>query len=480
MSDLKTSLVCLIVDDEEDITDMISFVIESRFRIGCDLAFSGNQAIKILKENPKKYSFIVSDYRMPDGGGLDIWKYIKEANLSIPFILCSSDKTANIPELKNEKIAGSVEKPFFQEPLKKIISDILTEKVPKETLDDMLRSIEISSSKDAEVKQYDDDFQKVNIRLLKKGKIAPCDIYVRINTSKYIKFFRSKDAFALEKLTQFQNRQLNYLYISRRDVSAFYDFILNELSQKLKKAQDESDVSSELELFLSSNIQDTVNDLCARIGFNLEVEKLAKKSIQMALNMVSKNPNLEEVVKSITKGESYITSHSLFLCFVSSWLAKTLEWDSEQTILKLTFSSMLHDVTINNESLAKIRSEEELEKKKDLFTSDEVRLWRSHAGDASQVCTLFSEIPRGVDAIISQHHDQFDGFTFPESSKNSMQPLAILFIIAHDIVDYIIQDNNEKFDMEVFLAANKSKYSHGPYLKIYQSLLKITERKSAS
>jgi HD-GYP domain-containing protein (c-di-GMP phosphodiesterase class II) len=75
-----------------------------------------------------------------------------------------------------------------------------------------------------------------------------------------------------------------------------------------------------------------------------------------------------------------------------------------------------------------------------------------------------------VDKVIAQHHEHPMGSGFPAGlSSNYISPLSSLFIIAHDLTDYIL-DNKKNFNVDEFLAAFDNKYSSGHFKKIAKVL----------
>ncbi|MCO4794587.1 MAG: response regulator [Bacteriovoracaceae bacterium] len=89
----------LLIDDIEEITELLTLLLKFEFSdfetIEC---ISGNQGIEYLK-NDKEISLVICDHNMPDGTGSDVYSFIKENNLNIPYIHMSTSPqvfTSNI------------------------------------------------------------------------------------------------------------------------------------------------------------------------------------------------------------------------------------------------------------------------------------------------------------------------------------------------------------------------------------------------
>ncbi|HEX2406232.1 MAG TPA: response regulator [Nitrososphaeraceae archaeon] len=83
----KPSIV--VVDDEQDLVELFSEMLKSN---GYDVhAFTDPiAALKHVKDTPKMYSLLITDYRMDKLNGCELGIKIKELNNSIEVILISS------------------------------------------------------------------------------------------------------------------------------------------------------------------------------------------------------------------------------------------------------------------------------------------------------------------------------------------------------------------------------------------------------
>lgn len=87
----------LVVDDEPDLCEIVSFHLESAGYI-TEIANSGNQAIQWLGNND--CDLVISDIRMPDGGGVDILEFVSQHKQELPIIFMSGFSDVNPEDLK--------------------------------------------------------------------------------------------------------------------------------------------------------------------------------------------------------------------------------------------------------------------------------------------------------------------------------------------------------------------------------------------
>ena len=101
----------LLIDDNEEITDSISFYCESK-NIECDVINEGKKGLESIQD--KKYDLILLDLAMPDFSGLDIIKSLKEdgALESNNIVVFTASSNRNVlEEIKNSGIKEILKKP---------------------------------------------------------------------------------------------------------------------------------------------------------------------------------------------------------------------------------------------------------------------------------------------------------------------------------------------------------------------------------
>ena len=117
-------LTILVVEDNKDMRDYIQSILSDTYSIV--KATNGNEALKILKNNP--IDFIISDLMMPEMDGIELSRKVKDdfTISHIPFLMLTA-KTAR--EAKLESLRNGVDdyilKPFDEEILKARITNLL-------------------------------------------------------------------------------------------------------------------------------------------------------------------------------------------------------------------------------------------------------------------------------------------------------------------------------------------------------------------
>jgi DNA-binding NtrC family response regulator len=114
----------LIVDDEPDICEIISYEMEDR-GFETTSANGGNEAIEKIKSN--KYDLILSDVRMPNGSGVDIVNFVNTITGKKPkLILISAFSDVNEEEMRKKGVISILTKPIDFNLVNKMIDQALS------------------------------------------------------------------------------------------------------------------------------------------------------------------------------------------------------------------------------------------------------------------------------------------------------------------------------------------------------------------
>jgi two-component system response regulator (stage 0 sporulation protein F) len=102
----------LIVDDEEDLRDLFSQVIEAA-GYSAQTASGGHEALKMVNDN--SFDAILTDIRMPKGDGAELLKKLKEKFPQLPVYIMSGYNDYSVYELLKLGAEKVYTKPFNYE-----------------------------------------------------------------------------------------------------------------------------------------------------------------------------------------------------------------------------------------------------------------------------------------------------------------------------------------------------------------------------
>jgi HD-GYP domain-containing protein (c-di-GMP phosphodiesterase class II) len=302
----------------------------------------------------------------------------------------------------------------------------------------------------------------IRVGLLRAG------IYIRLSSEKYVKLFQEGDEFSEEDYSRIlRDKKIEYLYLRKNECS---EFLLKFKNDLLKLLQAEI-LTKEVNPDLLEEVHETAQELLNKIGATREVQEVVKANIQLTVKAMEKGPQLSDILKRFEiDRDKYISSHSVLLPQIACTLAMTMEWKSEATLQKLALAAFLHDIPMTNHALAAVTNLTELTRRKEQFSEDERKLYKSHPVKAAELAKQFQEVPPDVDTIVLQHHERPDGSGFPRGlGHHHISPLAAVFIVAHDIVSAIF-DRETPFVLERFVETVRGRYQGGNFRKLYAQL----------
>jgi HD-GYP domain-containing protein (c-di-GMP phosphodiesterase class II) len=313
-------------------------------------------------------------------------------------------------------------------------------------------------------------FLRMGIPLLLRTNPLVADVYIRLSPLKFLKLFHAGASFGQEDVEKYHNqKKVDFFYIRQEDSEK----VTSKLNEALESLLKQIPLPQKVSTSVSQATIDTLHSLVNQVGFTPEVQKLVKNGVDLVLKEMYAAPSLSHILKNLELDrEKYISAHSHLLAEVSCALSIAMKWDSDMTFRKLTMAALLHDMGISNHKLARIKDLNELGRAG--FSASENEEYRSHSKRASVLIKGFKEVPADVDKIIGQHHENPMGTGFPEAlSQVHIHPLAALAMVAHDLVDWVLDHQPGETDVMPFLEAYAEKYKAGNFRKLLKALYSL-------
>jgi HD-GYP domain-containing protein (c-di-GMP phosphodiesterase class II) len=298
----------------------------------------------------------------------------------------------------------------------------------------------------------------------------PIDIYIRLAEDKYLKIFQKKSQFGSDDYNKYVvSKGLDFFFVKRTESLA----LLDRFQSRIKRAVESEKPGSPLIRELSSNLQESLSNLISVLGVTEEVQQMAEMQISLVMNSVRANSNLQQIMDLIRKNEDqYIYDHSLLLAEVCCAFASMVGWTSDGTFQKLVTAAVFHDISLKNPQLARIRTRSELMSSQELIFAESQNEVLEHPLRAAELLTAIDETATDAVTIVTQHHERPDGDGFPRHGVNKTTPLACLFNMAEDFVQYYekLQPEEQLGAIQAFLAESKQLYNVGPFRNIWRDL----------
>lgn len=440
----------LLVSENKDLRELLSFQLTSKNSVEVKESESAKEAAEqVLATGAPNYELIIFPW---EGAQSPLVAALQNQKHDFPVILLPDAKASKPAkgELKGLVVLGEVSPGHLAQDVSQLVQDFLQK-----------------GGAQADVAE---EFCPIRTNLLIRATPLKSDIFIRLSKTKFVKLFATGDEFDTHDLERYyQAKKVEYLYLRRQEVAEFIQKFSRELDELLAR----TDLKQE-EVFQEAEMsQETVHELVQKIGFTEEVQELAKKNIDLTLKAIGSNPRLAELINRIIGSGNYISQHSTLLAHVACCVAKEMEWGSESTFSKLVLAAYMHDISVTEPELARINTLKELAEKGSSFSEESVKSYHLHPARSADMVRSFKEIPADVDVIVQQHHERPNGSGFPRGlSHNYIAPLGAVFIVAHDMAQYILEER-ENFNLAHFVDEKKPFFNQGNFKKVIVALEKV-------
>jgi len=436
----------LLVKSDDTQRSAFAFILNTEFGISVKEANSMQVGLNFLLDDANKFDLLICD---DSAENQKLLKYLLTGDGNTRALII---KDPNVPSILAfpDLIAGYINPSNISDELKKHFAE------------------KLNSFKPEPKGGVDADYCRIRAQTALQKFPLMLDLFVRLSAEKYVRVFKKGDSFTEKDITNFlTKKQIEYLFCQKGDAVLLAKKLKEDMERDFKLATATPEGGTKA----AAAAQEAAIELGNRIGFTPEVQAVAKQGIVSCLKTIGNGkPQLAKIVRGImAEKDKYVGSHAILTAQFACSLANGLSWSSETTYHKLTFAAFFHDMIITNNKLAQVKDLAELERRKSEFTEEEYKRYKQHPSAIAQIIKTFSEVPPDVDLIIAQHHERPNGTGFPRGlSAQNIAPLSAVFIIAHDLVDYIF-DNGMR-DIELFFGEYKEKYSQGHFKKMLASI----------
>lgn len=291
-------------------------------------------------------------------------------------------------------------------------------------------------------------------------------VYLKMLDGRYIPVFKAGDRILESDIQHFlAKRPDQEFYLKRDELKA----LLRSRSGEIEALTSSRPIEEER---LEKTIRGSyglVRDVVREIGFTPEAQSVAIASVEATLKILGARPKMKVILENLRSKEGdYIPSHSLNLGKVACALAHKIGWRSETTYFKLSLAAFLHDISLEEDSQAKV-FDLQLVSENSEFTADAIREIKMHPIRAAEYARQFQEVPYDVEQIVSQHHERPNGSGYPRGLVvRFFTPLSALFIVAQDLIEYSEENGDISFDG--FFKKKELEYNVGIFRKIARAL----------
>lgn len=293
--------------------------------------------------------------------------------------------------------------------------------------------------------------------------------------TKVYKRVGEKYEIALEELKDYPKEMIEKmesdhekLYVQRNERLKIVTNITRELAIKIPGAS----LNKDEEITVNEMSQNLVADKLKQFGITKETVELSKKNIKNMVETCRRFPTLGNMVQRLLRNRSsYLYKHSQMLMYICSHLMDNIDWGNEDQKAKINFVCFFHDIALSTDEQAMIYSADQL--KNSSLNDKEKDLVEKHAQIAAELIQKYPHAPMGADVIIRQHHGVSHGIGFAQSYTANLSPMTIVFILAENFTDTLIQSEGD-FDLKTKINEMRERFSTQRFQKIIDILETLT------
>lgn len=314
------------------------------------------------------------------------------------------------------------------------------------------------------------DYFPIAISYFHVLKRSVCPVYAQDleNPKKFNLVLQKLDDFEEKTIIKMSSAGVTHLFVDKMDRLEFVNNVTSELMSKLAK----SDVSEDEHITATDKGIELLSKKLQAIGVTDETVELAKKNLETLRANVKGHPKLSKLLDRLLKNKtSYVFKHTQILTYICLHIIQNIDWGNDEQEEKIAFIAFFHDIVLENDAQAMIKST--LELKKSPLTPPQKILVDKHAQMAAELVQKFPHAPMGSDQIIRQHHGTLNGIGFSEHYGNNVSPVAIVFIVAEEFTRIIMKQEGANLNKTELLRELKEEFPTSRFQKVIEQLQNI-------
>ena len=294
-----------------------------------------------------------------------------------------------------------------------------------------------------------------------------CDIYLKLSDNKFVKFINNGDTYKTNDIKKYLKEGQKFLYIK----SDQYENFAVMFSQTPFLTQDNNPSFENSENAVSSTLE-IIHDLIRTVGIGATVVKLIDQSVkQISIHNSHNSGAIIKLLCKIRDRDDYINDHSYLTAYVAISICNQLGWNNEENINKIVYAALLHDSLLDDPKYAIVADESKV--KTDILNSEELELYMNHPVKTAELISESNALPKDVELIVAQHHENPEGTGFPRKLKSiNISPLVAIFIVAHSFVYEMFKVDFDENEYPHILNHLKKRFSTGNYKQPINALIK--------
>jgi putative nucleotidyltransferase with HDIG domain len=362
---------------------------------------------------------VIADIQMPHFTGFDLLEWTKNYKPT-PFILMTGfSSTLEKQRAQDLGALAFLVKPFKDQEILEKISLILDADKEKPSVVSVSRPIDL-----------DKEFCKLPIEDFIAEKETEYEIYIRMSSAKFIKIVHKGGKLSEAKINAFKEKGVKHLFIRQEEFSKLVGFTV--LVSKAVSSSGQVDKAKKMRFMKYTG--EMIMQQAYVSGTDEALFRNAKDFLTTSMDILTEDEETFTLLSLLSNHTDYLYAHSLGVSIFSVMIAKQLGWQSPQTLFKLSFAGLFHDIG------KKEISAEILQKPRSTLTQQERALLETHTTRGMEILQSLKTAPTEVIQVAYEHHEDILGQGYPQGiTKHKIHPFSVIISIADIFCEYTIR-----------------------------------------
>ncbi len=303
------------------------------------------------------------------------------------------------------------------------------------------------------------------------GLKTDVDVFIKLSDQNFIFLIKAGDSFEKNQLERYKDHHIKDLYVKKEDYLKFLKKQISISDAILKNTT----IDFDKKMAVFSKVAASVFDELENNGLSSTYFMMSKEIAGNVVDVVERHPDLNKLLASLTNISEDFSRHSIAVSVVSTLIAIEMGWNRRDTLEKISFASLLHD--IGKKEIDPVI----LNKPIEMMSDSEIAEYASHSFRGMMLLQAIPGMPEDIINIVYEHHENDLKEGYPRNIWDAkIHPLARVVGVANAFCDLTVKSSLRPNALVVEEAVNQMlPMSVKPFSKEpYEALQRIIKKKA--
>jgi len=252
------------------------------------------------------------------------------------------------------------------------------------------------------------EYIKVDVNTFRNaGKNIEFDVFIKLGEKNYAHVFSKVSGVDFQRLSHYQEKGVQYLFIRKEDESVFKQYIQARPETVIQDPHASATKKAAALLNIADkNLSDVFATISKSIPLSDDQVSGSSVLIKNFVKLMTSDPKSLTLMIRVASHGDYLYYHSIFVSVVSMFIAKAAVGGNAKMLEVCGLGGLLHDIGY-------AQLPRDLLESPNALTPAQWREMRKHNQYAVQMVEGLKDIPDEVRFILAQHHEEPRGTGYP-------------------------------------------------------------------